>query len=87
MNLSILAVHFTSLALAGVLLSSLAMGEQASSKPPAPPAKQGGKSPLKIFLLAGQSNMEGQGFISGAQKGTLETLAKDPASADRKSVV
>ena len=83
MNMSILTVHFTSLALAGVLLSSLAMGEQASSKPPAPPAKQGGKSPLKIFLLAGQSNMEGQGFISGAQKGTLETLVKDPASADR----
>jgi len=41
------------------------------------------RKPLKVFILAGQSNMEGQGIISGDKKGTLETLVKDPASADR----
>ena len=43
-------------------------------------ATQSGKGPVKVFILAGQSNMEGQGFIGGAQKGTLETLTKDLAS-------
>jgi len=38
---------------------------------------------LKVFILAGQSNMEGQGIISGPKPGTLETLLKEPASADR----
>jgi len=46
-------------------------------------AGQAGKSPVKVFILAGQSNMEGQGFISGKGKGTLETLVKDPESAPR----
>jgi alpha-galactosidase len=46
-------------------------------------AGQSGKSPVKVFILAGQSNMEGQGFIGGTQKGTLEALVKDPASAPR----
>jgi len=44
---------------------------------------QAGKSPIKVFILAGQSNMEGQGIIRGDKKGTLESLLKDPASADR----
>jgi len=46
-------------------------------------AGQSGKSPVKVFILAGQSNMEGQGFIGGTQKRTLETLVKDPVSAAR----
>ena len=46
-------------------------------------AAQAGKSPVKVFILAGQSNMEGQGIISGEKKGTLESLLKDPASAER----
>jgi len=46
-------------------------------------AKQPGKSPLKVFILAGQSNMEGHGLVMGSQKGSLETLSKDPASATR----
>ena len=83
MSLSKFTVYFTSLALASVLLSTQAMGEQAPAKPAPPPAKQGGKSPLKIFLLAGQSNMEGQGIIDGMGKGTLETLSKNPESAPR----
>jgi len=44
--------------------------------------------PVKVFLLAGQSNMQGQGFIKAdpkrnAGKGSLEFLVKDAASAAR----
>jgi alpha-galactosidase len=54
---------------------------------PAPPAKDGVR-PVKVFILAGQSNMEGQGFIKAdpqrnGGKGSLEFLVKDPATADR----
>lgn len=52
----------------------------------AKPAPAGDVKPaLKVFILAGQSNMEGHGVIKGGpgQKGTLETLSKDPASAAR----
>lgn len=43
-------------------------------------------APVKVFILAGQSNMEGQGFIAAdtkrnGGKGSLEFLAKDPATA------
>jgi len=38
---------------------------------------------VQVFILAGQSNMEGHGRIAGEQKGTLETLTKDPATARR----
>jgi len=40
---------------------------------------------LKVFILAGQSNMEGHGVIKGrdGQKGTLDTLSKAPDSKDR----
>lgn len=41
------------------------------------------KETVKVFILAGQSNMEGHGRIAGTQRGTLETLAKDPATAPR----
>jgi alpha-galactosidase len=51
-------------------------------------AGQPGKSPVKVFVLAGQSNMEGQGVIESDPKrnegkGSLEFLLKDPISADR----
>ena len=44
------------------------------------------KSPVKVFILAGQSNMEGQGFIAAdpkrnGGKGSLEYVVKDPATA------
>jgi len=48
------------------------------------PAKQAGKSPVKVFILAGQSNMEGQSVVDltgkdyNDGKGTLATLIKDP---------
>lgn len=44
--------------------------------------------PLKVFVLAGQSNMQGHGYVvahgerSGGQ-GSLEHLVRDPASAER----
>jgi len=46
------------------------------------------KSPVKVFILAGQSNMEGQGIVPldvkrNQGKGSLEYLVKDPA-ADRR---
>jgi len=52
-------------------------------------AEQPGKGPLKVFILAGQSNMEGQGAIKANAKnrnegkGTLNYLVKDPATAAR----
>jgi len=51
-------------------------------------AGQAGSSPLKVFILAGQSNMQGQGKIKmdprrNEGKGTLEYLVKNPATAKR----
>jgi len=54
---------------------------------PAAAAPQAGKGPVKVFILAGQSNMEGQGVadLEGKDyndaKGTLNTVMKDPAKA------
>jgi hypothetical protein len=46
-----------------------------------------GKGPLKVFILAGQSNMEGAGQIKGNArnegKGSLEYIVKDPETAAR----
>ena len=52
------------------------------------PSPDKGVKPLKVFILAGQSNMEGQGFIKAdpprnGGKGSLEFLVKDPATADK----
>ena len=49
-------------------------------------AGQAGKSPVKVFILAGQSNMEGAGAIKADPKrnggrGSLEFLVKDAATA------
>ena len=48
-------------------------------------AGQAGKGPVKVFILAGQSNMEGAGAIKGSDrnggKGGLEYLVKDPNTA------
>ncbi|MEZ5327064.1 MAG: sialate O-acetylesterase [Verrucomicrobiales bacterium] len=51
--------------------------------------QQNPKPPLKVFILAGQSNMEGAGVIqipessSNGGKGTLEYLVKDSSTAGR----
>ena len=44
------------------------------------PAEAAGTGRLRVFILAGQSNMEGHGKVQG-EKGTLEALVKDPAKA------
>jgi len=54
-------------------------GQQAT---PAPP------QPVKVFILAGQSNMQGVGRVAADPKrnggqGSLEHLVKNPATADR----
>jgi hypothetical protein len=57
------------------------LASDARAEPPA-------KGPVKVFILAGQSNMQGAGAIRGnlernKGKGGLEYLVKDPATADR----
>jgi hypothetical protein len=49
---------------------------------------QAATKPVRVFILAGQSNMEGHGFVSAdpsrnGGKGSLEFLTKDPATARR----
>jgi hypothetical protein len=52
-------------------------------------ARQAGGSPVKVFILAGQSNMEGQAVVDltgkdyNDGKGTLATLVNDPATRPR----
>ena len=62
-------------ALPGVLLLALTAPAAAADKP------------VKVFVLAGQSNMEGHGFVPAdpkrnGGKGSLEYVAKQPATAD-----
>jgi len=50
-------------------------------------AGQTDESPVKVFILAGQSNMEGHGIIKidakrNEGKGSLEYLVRDPAGAE-----
>lgn len=58
-----------------------------SPLPPAPEAMpDSGLAPLKVFILAGQSNMVGAGIVAADPnrnegKGTLEHLAKSPATS------
>ena len=51
-------------------------------------AGQAGKSPVKVFILAGQSNMEGHGIAmidpkKNEGKGSLEYMVKNPDTAGR----
>ena len=70
-----------SIALSAVI-GLLALGAHAAPQAPSTGSVQVGKSPVKVFILAGQSNMDGQGAISGG-KGSLEFVVKDPATAAR----
>jgi len=52
------------------------------------PASATEKKPLRVFILAGQSNMEGHGFVAAdpqrnGGRGSLEFLLKNPATAPR----
>src|SRR5437763_2434409 len=49
---------------------------------------EGKPGPVRVFILAGQSNMQGHGFVAAdpkrnGGKGSLEYVAKDLATADR----
>ncbi len=50
-------------------------------------AAQGGKSPVQVFILVGQSNMQGHGEVNinpkstNGGKGTLQFMVKNPATA------
>jgi alpha-galactosidase len=59
-----------------------------AEQPPRQSIPDKNRKPVKVFILAGQSNMEGQGFIKADPKrndgkGSLEFLVKDPATADK----
>lgn len=61
------------------------LGGSALSPTPAPAAEP---RPVRVFVLAGQSNMEGQGIIAAnpqrnGGRGTLEYLVQDPSTAPR----
>jgi hypothetical protein len=52
------------------------------------PPVHGAAKPVRVFVLAGQSNMQGHGFVEAKPernggKGSLEFLVKSPATADR----
>ncbi len=77
----------TTILLASVLVGAVAFpGESAWAAPAtgAGPSRQAGQSPVKVFVLAGQSNMEGAAVVDLTGKdyneghGTLATLMSDP---------
>ena len=72
--------------IAGIVVLAVMAGTAGSTV--AGPADKVGKSPLKVFILAGQSNMEGQGVIKmnpqrTGGKGSLEYMCKDSKMAWR----
>ena len=72
--------------IAGIVVLAVMAGTAGSTV--AGPADKVGKSPLKVFILAGQSNMEGQGVIKmnpqrNGGKGSLEYMCKESKMAWR----
>jgi len=59
-----------------VVYTALICGTGSFHTAPIADTKQAGKSPVKVFILAGQSNMEGKGAVSN-----LEYLLENPAVA------
>ncbi|MEI6654106.1 MAG: sialate O-acetylesterase [Verrucomicrobiota bacterium] len=68
----------TTLSIAGALVAMLPLAGFAQGDSPGKSAQAVGKGPVKVFILAGQSNMDGQ-----ADKRTIDFLGedKDPARA------
>lgn len=86
MDLSSRGFQTGAFAFAFLALATPAIAEGGPASAPPPPDNR--VKPLKVFILAGQSNMEGHGFIKAdarrnGGKGSLEFLVKDPATADR----
>jgi len=70
----------------GKAFADALLGSPAKPDAPTKSETSTGAKPIKVFVLAGQSNMEGQGFIAADPKrnegkGSLEHLAKQPATA------
>jgi alpha-galactosidase len=81
------ALPCQSLGSTAMLVLLLAAPAVAAQRPDArnPPTAD---TPVKVFILAGQSNMQGHGFVKADPKrnggrGSLEHLVKDPATAER----
>jgi hypothetical protein len=74
-----------------VAIAVLILGTSAAQRAVAGPATAPATKPVKVFVLAGQSNMEGQAVVDLAGKdynggrGTLAALLADPAKAPRLS--
>jgi len=73
---------------AAVLALAAAIAAGAVSSALAGPADKPGAAPLKVFILAGQSNMQGAGAVKmnpnrNEGKGSLEYMVKDPKMAQR----
>jgi len=71
--------------LVAAIVAILILASSTWADPPDEPPEGG---PVKVFILGGQSNMEGAGAIRGnaernGGKGSLEHLVKDPETADR----
>jgi len=72
---------------AAAIMAALLRPLLAQQAVPTEPPRQPGKSPIKVFILAGQSNMQGQGVVeakddAGKEKpGTLLAMLHDPAKA------
>lgn len=75
-----------------VTISTLSAAESAAGVPArvahSTSANGDNNLPIKVFILAGQSNMEGHGFIPAdpkrnGGKGSLETVVRDPATSGR----
>ncbi len=63
--------------LGGILLLSIGVAATFAEEPKqSPSTREGGVKPLKVFVLAGQSNMQGHASIS-----TFDSLADDPKTA------
>ncbi len=61
----------------GLVLTGKAIKGKGTTPPPVPPAERGNASrPIKVFILAGQSNMQGHAAIS-----TFDAMADDPKTA------
>lgn len=75
---------FASIAALALFLAGTAPAEEA---PRRETGKRPPRSPVKVFILAGQSNMEGYGAVHEVdgdgkeRKGTLTSLVNDPAKA------
>jgi alpha-galactosidase len=79
-------IRVASLAFTFVVITAHAIAADVTK--PAPLSQAGNAKPLKVFILAGQSNMEGHGFVKAdpkrnGGKGSLEYIARDPATAGR----